>query len=233
MEGHTAATQVSPAAAPAAAPAIEPAFDAVLDPAERMLQRVGHLTRLLRESIRELGLDREVEKAAHAIPDARDRLNYIATMTEQAATRVLNAVDLARPAQDALQAEAGALAGEWQRWQDRSLDDAALRALVQNTHAFLHTVPARTTATNQQLLEILMAQDFQDLTGQVIKKVLDMVQLIEQQLIAILLEHSQASGQPLEAAPGLLNGPQVRPEDKPDVVASQDQVDDLLESLGF
>ncbi|MER8125065.1 protein phosphatase CheZ, partial [Acinetobacter baumannii] len=79
-------------------------------------------------------------------------------------------------------AEAGALAGEWQRWQDRSLDDAALRALVQNTHAFLHTVPARTTATNHQLLEILMAQDFQDLTGQVIKKVLDMVQLIEQQL---------------------------------------------------
>ncbi|WP_428853114.1 protein phosphatase CheZ [Imbroritus primus] len=233
MEGHPVA--IHPDAAAAAVPAsAEPDLDTALDPAERMLQRVGHLTRLLRESIRELGLDREVEKAAHAIPDARDRLNYIAAMTEQAATRVLNAVELARPAQDALQAEAGALAGEWQRLQDRSLDDAALRALVQNTHAFLHAVPARTAATNQQLLEILMAQDFQDLTGQVIKKVLDMVQLIEQQLIAILLEHSQASGQPLEVTPGgLLNGPQVRPEDKPDVVASQDQVDDLLESLGF
>lgn len=207
--------------------------DAVSDPADRMLQRVGHLTRMLRESIRELGLDREVEKAAHAIPDARDRLNYIAAMTEQAATRVLNAVDVARPAQDALQTQATVLADDWQRWQARSLDDTQLRALVQNTHAFLHAVPGHTATTNQQLLEILMAQDFQDLTGQVIKKVLDMVQLIEQQLIAILLEHSSGNGPVSDAAASLLNGPQVRPHDTPDVVANQDQVDDLLESLGF
>ncbi len=203
------------------------------DPADRMLYRVGHLTRMLRESIRELGLDREVEKAAHAIPDARDRLNYIATMTEQAATRVLNAVDAARPVQDQLEADSEALAGQWQRWMERNLDDDGLRDLVQNTHGFLRAVPDRTATTNQQLLDILMAQDFQDLTGQVIKKVLDVVQLIEQQLIAILLEHSSGNGQQLEAANSLLNGPQVKPEDKPDVVASQDQVDDLLESLGF
>jgi chemotaxis protein CheZ len=204
-----------------------------LDPAERVLQRVGHLTRMLRQSIRELGLDREVEKAAHAIPDARDRLNYIAAMTEQAATRVLNAVDIARPAQDALEQQATNLSQGWGQWQARDMDDQAVRELVQQTHAFLHHVPVQTAMTNQQLLEILMAQDFQDLTGQVIKKILDMVQLIEQQLIAILLDHSQASGQPLDNASGLLNGPQIRPQESVDVVASQDQVDDLLESLGF
>jgi chemotaxis protein CheZ len=206
--------------------------EAPADQADRMLHRIGHLTRMLRENIRELGLDKEVEKAAHAIPDVRDRLNYIASMTEQSATRVLNAIDAARPVQDQLEADSAALAGAWQRWMERRLGDDDLRALVQSTHGFLLAVPVKTADTNQQLLEILMAQDFQDLTGQVIKKVLDVVHLIEQQLIGILLEYTPSQGG-RDAAAGLLNGPQVKPQDKADVVANQDQVDDLLESLGF
>ena len=175
-----------------------------------MLQRIGHLTRMLRESMRELGLDKGVEKAASAIPDARDRLNYIANMTEQAATRVLNAIDAARPVQDALESDSQALVNRWQSWMDRQLGDDEIRELVGQTNGFLRSVPEKTRDTNQQLMEILMAQDFQDLTGQVIKKVLDVVQLIESQLV----------------------GPQINP-DHPDVVANQEQVDDLLESLGF
>ena len=196
-----------------------------------MLQRIGHLTRMLRESMRELGLDKGVEKAASAIPDARDRLNYIANMTEQAATRVLNAIDAARPVQDALETDADALVGRWQSWMDRQLGDEEIRELVGQTNGFLRSVPQKTRDTNHQLMEILMAQDFQDLTGQVIKKVLDVVQLIESQLVGILLDNAPEHLR-VEVAPTLLNGPQINP-DHPDVVANQEQVDDLLESLGF
>lgn len=196
-----------------------------------MLQRIGHLTRMLRESMRELGLDKGVERAASAIPDARDRLNYIANMTEQAATRVLNAIDAARPVQDALESDAEALVNRWQSWMDRQLGDEEIRELVGQTNGFLRSVPQKTRDTNQQLMEILMAQDFQDLTGQVIKKVLDVVQLIESQLVGILLDNAPEHLR-VEVAPTLLNGPQINP-DHPDVVANQEQVDDLLESLGF
>ena len=55
--------------------------------AEQLFQRIGALTRMLRDNMRELGLDKEIERAAQAIPDARDRLSYIASMTEQAAER--------------------------------------------------------------------------------------------------------------------------------------------------
>ncbi|CAJ0788570.1 Protein phosphatase CheZ [Ralstonia condita] len=196
-----------------------------------MLQRIGHLTRMLRESMRELGLDKGVEKAASAIPDARDRLNYIANMTEQAATRVLNAIDAARPVQDALETDAEALVNRWQSWMDRQLGDDDIRELVGQTNGFLRSVPQKTRDTNQQLMEILMAQDFQDLTGQVIKKVLDVVQLIESQLVGILLDNAPEHLR-TEANSSLLNGPQINPN-HPDVVANQEQVDDLLESLGF
>ncbi|WP_296229072.1 protein phosphatase CheZ [Ralstonia sp. UBA689] len=196
-----------------------------------MLQRIGHLTRMLRESMRELGLDKGVEKAASAIPDARDRLNYIANMTEQAATRVLNAIDAARPVQDALESDAEALVTRWQSWMDRQLGDEEIRDLVGQTNGFLRSVPQKTRDTNQQLMEILMAQDFQDLTGQVIKKVLDVVQLIESQLVGILLDNAPEHLR-VEVGSTLLNGPQINP-DHPDVVANQEQVDDLLESLGF
>ncbi|WP_042589151.1 protein phosphatase CheZ, partial [Ralstonia solanacearum] len=129
-----------------------------------MLQRIGHLTRVLRESLRELGLDKGIERAASAIPDARDRLNYVASMTEQAAMRVLNAIDAARPVQDTLEGEVEALIKRWQAWMDRQLSDEAIRDLVGETRGFLRDVPQKTRDTNRQLIEILMAQDFQDLT---------------------------------------------------------------------
>ncbi|APC67831.1 protein phosphatase CheZ [Ralstonia pseudosolanacearum] len=201
------------------------------EPLPDMLQRIGYLTRMLRESLRELGLDKGIERAASAIPDARDRLNYVANMTEQAAMRALNAIDAARPVQDALAGEAEALVRRWQAWMDRRLSDEEIRDLVGETRGFLRDVPQKTRDTNQQLMEILMAQDFQDLTGQVIKKVLDLIQFIETELIGILTDNAPAH-RSAEVAPTLLNGPQVNP-DPPDVVAGQEQVDDLLESLGF
>src|SRR5450830_408499 len=50
-----------------------------------VLSRIGHMTRALHDSLRGLGLDKLIEKAASDIPDARDRLDYVARMSEQAA----------------------------------------------------------------------------------------------------------------------------------------------------
>ena len=204
-----------------------------------LIRRIGHLTRMLRENMRELGLDKEVEKAAQAIPDARDRLSYVASMTEQAAERALNAIDHAQPLQNALESEAIALDKRWDEWfaEPKALDEA--KALVKDTRSYLQNVPKQTSATNAQLLEIMMAQDFQDLTGQVIKKMMDVIHEIEQQLLQVLIDNAPEGTERRERTTrvadqpdSLLNGPQVNPQ-AADVVSSQDQVDDLLDSLGF
>ena len=98
--------------------------------------------------------------------------------------------------------------------------------------SYLADVPSRTEATNAQLMEIILAQDFQDLTGQVIKKVLEAAQNLESQLLSLLIATTPEDKRQA-VAPGLLNGPVVNASGRSDVVTSQEQVDDLLESLGF
>ncbi len=204
--------------------------------ADKVISRVGQLTRTLHDSLRELGYNKRLEEAASAIPDAQDRLAYVAVMTEKAAERSLNATEIARPIQDRLAAEASGLSGRWQQLFDGQgsgqLDTDAFKQLVTQTRNYLDEVPSRTNATNAQLLDIMMAQDFQDLTGQVIKKITQMVQLLEQELVRLLLDNIPADKRN-EASAGLMNGPVVNPEGRSDVVTNQNQVDDLLASLGF
>ncbi|WP_354675274.1 protein phosphatase CheZ [Cupriavidus alkaliphilus] len=204
------------------------------DSAEQLILRIGNLTRMLRDNMRELGLDKEIERAAQAIPDARDRLNYIAAMTEQAAERTLNAVELAQPIQSDIEQQAETLDKRWGAWFDKPVELADARSLVLDTRAFLSEVPGQARATNSHLLDIMMAQDFQDLTGQVIKKMMDMIRTLEQELLQVLIDNVPSERRVEAPAPStLMNGPQVNPEGKPDVVSDQAQVDDLLASLGF
>lgn len=195
-----------------------------------VFNEIGHLTRALHDSLRELGYDKNLQKAASAIPDARDRLNYIATMTQAAAERVLNATEAAQPVVDKIEAGAKNLAGEWQKLFDNKLDVNQFKQLAAQTHAYLLDVPKQTRQTSANLTEIMMAQDFQDLTGQVIKKIIDVTQNMEQQLLALLVHHAPPT---LNLDPSLLNGPVINSAGRTDVVTSQTQVDDLLESLGF
>jgi len=201
-------------------------------PGELLFQRIGNLTRTLRDSVRELGLDKEIERAAEAIPDARDRLAYVAAMTEQAATRTLTAVEAAQPLQDAIGERAEALDRRWEAWFAQPVELADARELVLDTREFLADAPEKARATNSYLLEIMMAQDFQDLTGQVIKKMMDMIRSLESELLQVLIENVPVDRR-AEVAPSLMNGPQINPEGKADVVSDQTQVDDLLASLGF
>lgn len=199
---------------------------------ERVFARLGQMTRQLHNLLRELGLDSALQKIAKEIPDNRDRLNYIAAMTAQAAERTLNAAEAAQPIQRQLGEEARALAKQWHRLLNKELGVEEFKALVRDTHAYLERVPQQTEATNAQLMEIIMAQDFQDLTGQVIKKVLDAAQTLEKQLLGLLIETTPEEKRQA-VRPELLEGPVISAQGRDDVVTSQEQVDELLESLGF
>jgi chemotaxis protein CheZ len=218
----------APAAAKAA-PAPQPAEDF---PGARVINCVGRLTRQLHDTLCELGYDETLrECAAAAIPDARQRLAYVVTMTEQAASRTLNAIEVAQPIQQGLGADAAALAARWDALYANELGVDEFRALAADSREFMRGVPERTRATDQQLHEIMMAQDFQDLTGQVIKKVTVLAQNLEEQLLKLLVENTPPEKR--ARTEGLLNGPVVDGVSHDDVVTSQKQVDDLLEQLGF
>ena len=205
--------------------------ETVPDSAEQLINRIGQLTRQMRESIRELGLDKGIAKAAQAIPDARDRLGYIAQMTERAAERALNAIDVAQPIQDGLASQAKALTRRWDAWFAHPVELDAARELVLDNRAYLASVPQQVSATNAQLMEIMMAQDFQDLTGQVIKKMMHVIQDVDTQLLQLLIDNAPPEKRH-DASHGLLHGPQTA-AGQPDAVDGPDQVDDLLASLGF
>lgn len=199
---------------------------------EEVLARIGQMTRALHQNLRALGFDKLIEKAAHEMPTARDRLSYVAKMTEQAAQRVLNATDVATPLQEGMDAGAGQLAAAWQELLQSPDADERYRAMAAQTLDFLGQVRSDAGNTKQQLLTIMMAQDFQDLTGQVIKKVTELAHGLEQQLVQLLIDYAPPELR-RDAGSRLLNGPQINPEGNPDVVAGQEQVDDLLDSLGF
>lgn len=191
---------------------------------------LGHVVRQLHETFRELGCDESLQKVAGDLPETKDRLHYIVALTEQAANRALNAVETAMPVQERLASDARRLSDAWRS----AATDKEREALHREVQDFLDNIPSQTQVIGSQLTEILMAQDFQDLTGQVIKKVMDMASDLEQQLVNILL-----LGRPAETASAsaredsLLNGPVVKKEGRTDIVSNQQDVDDLLDGLGF
>ncbi|MBI6882830.1 protein phosphatase CheZ [Pseudomonas putida] len=209
-----------------------------------VIQRIGHLTRMVRVSMHELGLNREIEKAAQAIPDTRDRLAYIATMTEQAANRVLSSIERISPLHKELDAKSRALLEKLTSRLAVAPDGSEEALLLQESIDFMLLTSSSMAATQKEMLEITMAQDFQDLTGQVVKKMIEVIKVIEHQLVQVLLESSNETSEEGvlkrlaesewedEKKDSLMNGPQIKPTEG-DAVSNQDQVDDLLDSLGF
>lgn len=182
-----------------------------------LYERVREITKRLHESLRELGHDKRIEASLGAVPDAKARLSFIAKVTGEAAEKVLNTVDVAQAEQLALAERAAALAA-------RLRGQGADRELVD----FVADVQLVSQATSAQLTEIMLAQDFHDLTGQTVGKVVSVASGVEDALLQLLLE---TSGAPVPSR-GALDGPVADPS-RTDVVANQAQVDDLLASLGF
>jgi len=222
-----------PPSAPAPAKGNGAAEDAAEAAERAMISSIGHMTRQLHDSLRELGYDSLVEQAASAIPDACDRLAYVAHLTEQAANRALNATEKAKPLQEEMERDATRLSADWERVFANQMTPEQFKEVAERTRAYLRGVPGKTAATNAELMEIMMAQDFQDLTGQVIKKITDLAKSLEDQLVALLIEHAVPLKRTGTGGEGLINGPVIKAEGRDDVVNSQSQVDDLLDSLGF
>lgn len=199
---------------------------------EEMYEQIGQITRKMHNALRDMGYDKSLERVADAIPDARDRLSYIASLTKGAADRVLNAIDVAQPLQDDLSSNSKTLSERWNLLYANQLSTEEFKQLANDTRQYLNQVPQQTHETSTQLLEIVMAQDFQDLTGQVIKKMMDMFKTLEAEMLNLLVEFSPEHKKgALDSS--LLNGPAINQEGNPDVMSNQQQVDDLLDSLGF
>ena len=200
---------------------------------EAVFNRIGQMARALHDTLGQLGYDKLIEKTVSALPDAKDRLAYVANLTEQAACRVLNATDIANPLVEEMGSSALALGSRWDKVFANEMGAAEFKLLAAETRVFLNEqLPGKARATHAQLTEIMMAQDFQDLTGQVIKKIVLLAHELESGLMNVLIEVLPEAKRTDEVE-SLMNGPVINAEGRTDVVVNQEQVDDLLDSLGF
>jgi chemotaxis protein CheZ len=206
--------------------------DGPINGPEELFDRVGRLTRNLHDALAELGYDKAMEKVVDALPDARDRLTYISNLTQDAAEKALAAVESALPVQQALSASAKDLGASWEAVFAGKTTAAQFRPLALATREFLASLPAQTEATEKKLMDIMMAQDFHDLTGQVIKKIVDLAHMVETELVELLMSAHPEEGDP-QRHEQVLGGPVIRPEGRTDIVTNQAQVDELLGQLGF
>jgi chemotaxis protein CheZ len=186
--------------------------------------QLGTITRLLHDTLAQLGVMPKLQAAAQNLPDARSRLNYIAEKTAAAADKVLNSVDQAKGVHHQLTQRAQALA--------ESLKADPVKAVASGAVLnFVREVEASASQADQHLTDIMLAQDFHDLTGQVVAKVVTLANDLESSLIKLLVQ--VVPEDQVHKVEQALNGPVVNPEGRTDVVANQEQVDDLLASLGF
>jgi len=192
-------------------------------------QKIGHLTRQLHNALNELGYTERLRGTMGELPDAKSRLSYIARLTGEAAEKVLNRVELAKSEQDEL-------ASDTQAVKAALIKDPVRAVASGRLLNYLADVEKRTREADSHLTEIMMAQDFHDLTGQVIARVVSLAATIEEQLVQLVIQTAPnpvALQTPAPAPREHLAGPVVDPEHTPDVVTDQSQVDDLLASLGF
>lgn len=194
-------------------------------------QQIGALTRQLHDSLNGLGFTDKVKDLAGELPDAKSRLSYIARLTGEAAEKVLNQVDHAKAQHDHI-------ASETRRIGALIANDPVAAVAGGHVMNFVTDVEQSSKKIDAHLTEIMMAQDFHDLTGQVIAKVVNLAATIEEQLVLLLVKTAPpevATKAPTpqgEYVPALA-GPVVSGQTHTDVVTDQSQVDDLLASLGF
>jgi chemotaxis protein CheZ len=218
-----------------------------------LYREVGKLTRGLHEAIVNFDLDAGKADAQSGDEDqeskmanAQDRLDYVIQLTQSSADKTMDMVEEGIPVASQMGDRAKLLREDWGRLIRREMDPSEFRDLYHRIDNFLEFSVSSSGELGEKLNAILLAQDFQDLTGQVIKKVIFLVQEVEERLVDLMrmagqveelagivssIDQEQTSPSPeLNSAP---EGPQIKAEQRDDVVSGQDDVDDLLSSLGF
>ncbi|QBG35188.1 protein phosphatase CheZ [Litorilituus sediminis] len=204
-----------------------------------LFAEIGKLTRQLHDSLTNFQIDSRLNDLATAdIPDAKERLNFVIDRTEEAANKTMDAVESIFPVVDTISHQVKKVDPAWTRLMNNQLDLKEFKALCLDIDNLLKTTRKETDHIHTLMTDVLMAQDFQDLTGQVIRKVIDLVREVEDSLINMLTafgisaEDAKQSAQP-KLGDNLVEGPIVNKDNRNDVVEDQDDVDDLLSSLGF
>jgi chemotaxis protein CheZ len=191
--------------------------------APEVYQQLGQITRQLHDTLQQLGVMPKLQQSAQDLPDARSRLSYIARKTGESADRVLTAVEQAKREHQAIRAASKQMA-------QRCGADPARVLPAPEVLAFAGAVEASATRIDRQLTDIMLAQDFHDLTGQVVAKVVSLVIELEDSLLQLLMQAAPAEALPPAASVG---GPVIGRTTAAEVVSTQREVDELLANLGF
>lgn len=201
-----------------------------------LYQELGKLTREIHDSINAFGNDERVaELAKETIPDAKERLNFIVTKTDEAAHRTMEQAEASMELIDQLSLQAADMRERWSRLRNRELSKQEFVELNHDIEDFLASIDTETGKINGKMTDIMLAQDYQDITGQMIKQVVTMVQEIEEKLVRLVSLSGGWNQETVEkeANGEIAEGPQLPNADKDKVATSQGDVDDLLASLGF
>ncbi|MDL5033609.1 protein phosphatase CheZ [Pelomonas sp. APW6] len=190
-----------------------------------VFQQLGTITRVLHDTMQQLGVMPKLQTATDGLPDARSRLTYIANKTAEAANKVLNSVDQAKSEHAKISTATAEMA--------KAITADPVKAVASGAvFNFVKQVEDSTAQIDQHLTDIMLSQDFHDLTGQVVAKVVTLANDLEDSLVKLLVQVVPPE-QREKVDPNILQGPVVNPEGRTDVVANQSEVDDLLASLGF
>ncbi len=205
---------------------------------EDLFVEIGKLTRRLHEALNSFRLDTRItDIAASEIPDAKDRLNYVIERTEEAANKTMDKVEHCNQLADVIAKDSQELLSEWQKLYRRELAPGDFRKLCKRIESHLEKNKNSAEKLNSELSDVLLAQDYQDLTGQVIRQVITLVHDVEESMVNVIKmfgsidRYQAAKGKILQ--PKGSEGPIVNKDKRNDVVSGQDEVDDLLSSLGF
>ncbi|MBB1437120.1 protein phosphatase CheZ [Shewanella sp. SG41-4] len=202
-----------------------------------LFEEVGKLTRQLHSALKDFQVDNRLSELANTeIPDAKERLNYVIDMTEQAANKTMDAVEECLPLADTIISNIQSVTPMWDKLMRRDIEMAEFKSLCHDVQQFMLHSENDANRLRELLNEILMAQDFQDLTGQMIRRVIDLVREVESNLVSMLTvfgDHTTESSPTINENKIEAEGPIMHAELREDVVTGQDEVDDLLSSLGF
>lgn len=202
-----------------------------------LFKEVGQLTRQLHDTMVGFSLDSKITSMTeNDIPDAKERLQYVITMTEEAADKTLNAVEELLPVSQTLNEQAAELSTKWERFLDREMPFDEFKSMSAEITKHFQQSKGSLQQVQNGLNDILMAQGFQDITGQIIKRVIDLVHDLETSMVELI--RIAGGDKPADVNQSIqpeLPGPVVPGVDDKigDVATSQDDVDDLLSSLGF